>query len=519
MSNEATRPSHTPKRSPTRRPTRRTIPLRVAVCCGAMLGLALSGCGGGGDSGRDAGASTESSSPAATTAIDLAPGQTSAVLGWTPSRGPVDDYLVLQARNGGAWTFLARVNPPRVAVHGQPGDEIQIMTIAEGSNGSSSDPSPPSPILRFHAPAPPPASAQPAAVVAVSSGASPVAEPLSDTDPPAAAESTTDAEPTATVEEEEAEAEDPAVEAGDASVSLALRDRLLRADLRFAVHRLSARAAHWLAERVAEEPTAGLTLIGTGRRDADAWSELVWRDAAGQLFLSDGAVAANHDDLRETHEATIRLRATERFVGLADVDGDAIGDWLIEETTTGGIWISDGAAAEARAAFVGADLGAVRLAGHGDFDGDGRVELVWRREDDSLFLGRADDEAPALAAEELPALPIEALIAIADFDGDGLDDLATRNAEGRLELLLTRPLVAGLGIRFEKRATGSESRIELLELLASLDLDGDGASELVWLGEDALEIWDAQRGPRTKLAWIEERGFEEHPFQAESEAD
>lgn len=492
-----------------------------------MLGLLLSGCGGGGS-----GASPGPSSPAAgaATTIDLAPGQTSAVLGWAPSRGPVDDYLVLQSRNGGAWTFLARVRPPRIEVRGQPGDEIQIMTIAEGSNGSSSDPSPPSPILRFRAPAPPPASARAGAVTAITSGSSSVAEPLSPspTDAPETSnEATTDVARRETTAPEHPDArdssgaEEPTSEAGAARLRLSLRDRLLRADPRFAAHRLSPRAAHWLAERVAEEPTAGVTLVGSGRRDADAWSELVWWDAAGQLFVSDGAATATRDDLSQILEETIRLRATERFAGLVDLDGDATGDWLIEETITGGVWIVDGVTGETRASRVGAEPGPVRLAGHGDFDGDGRVELVWRRDDDSLFLGREDGEADGegsmIPVDGLPPLPTEALLAIADFDGDGRDDLATRSTEGRIELLLSRPL-AGVGAGFERLA-GPEVRIEGLDLMASLDLDGDGAAELVWYGEDALEIWDARRGPLGRIVWTEDRGFEARASAAEFDGD
>jgi hypothetical protein len=438
----------------------------------------------------------------------------------------VDDYLVLQSRNGGAWTFLARVNPPRIEIRGQPGDEIQILTIAEGSNGSSSNPSPPSPILRFHAPAPPPASTRAAAVSAITSGSSLVAEPLSPsaTDAPKAGdESTTDvARREATAPEhpdarDASGAERPASEVGTSRLSLSLRDRLLRADLRFSAHRLSPRAADWLAERVAEEPTAGLGLVGSGRRDPDAWSELVWRDAAGQLFVSDGAAAATQDDLSEILEETIRLRATERFAGLIDLDGDGIGDWLIEETITGGVWIVDGASGETRASRVGAEPGPARLAGHGDFDGDGRVELVWRRDDDSLFLGREDGEGSMIPVDGLPSLPTEALLAIADFDGDGLDDLATRNTEGRIELLLSRALAGG-GTEFERLA-GPEVRIEGLDLMVSLDLDGDGAAELVWLGQDALEIWDVRRGPLSRIVGTEDRGFEARAFAAEGDGD
>ncbi len=481
-----------------------------------MLAFVLSGCdgdGGGDGSSGAAGAEPSTPSAVATTAIDVPPGQTSVVLGWTPSRGPVDGYLVLQARNGGTWTFLTRVQPPRVEVRAQPGDEIQIMTIAQGTNGSASDPSPPSPVLRFSAPAPPPAATQAAAVAAIPGSSSPVAEPLST--PATASGAPEAAAPEAPDARDPSAGDGTAPAIGESSMSLALRDRLLRADLRFSLYRHSPRAAHWLAVQVAREPTAGLALIGSGRRDLDAWSELVWRDATGQLFVSDGAVAATRDDLRDTPEEAIRLRATERFVGLADVDGDTIGDWLIEETTTGAVWIIDGATAETRAALVGAVPGVARLAGHGDFDGDGRVELLWRREDDSLFLGRVESETgeiSAIPAGDLPSLPMEALPAIADFDGDGLDDLSTRSTEGRLGLMLSRPLADG-SLRFE-RVDGPELRIEGLDLMASVDLDGDDASELVWLGEDALEIWDVRRGPMTRIAWTEDRGFEEDAVPA-----
>lgn len=505
--------------------TARILLARLLPCLGLVLALALTGCDEDGDD-----ASGSPATPAAVAAIDLAPGQTSVRLGWTASVGPVEQYLVLQARNGGSWSFLDQVDEPSVVVRGKADDEVQILAIASGRNGTSSPPSRPSPILRFR-PAPPAASPPAAAAVAVRRGGGGPTVSRASTSVPGpersglesagarrADEATRptprDSDPREAPEVSEAGAEEPtATTSASGRLSTAARAQLLRARPRWVLPTLSDRAARWLEARVDEHGVAGVRLVGAGLGDGDEMSELVWRDSAGQIFVSEGAATAAAEAGALELEETVRLRPTERLAGLADVDGDGIGDWLIEETSGGEVWIVDGATGETRAARERAEteFRPARLAAHADLDGDGRAELLWRDREGSLFLSGAE---PRLSEERIeplagapseslplpiPPMPAEALLSVADLDGDGVDDFVTRGRDGRLELVFTvwneaKEAGGARTIRFATVA-GAERPTEGLDLLAALDLDGDGRAELAWLNGDAVEVWDPQRGP------------------------
>lgn len=119
------------------------------------------------------------------------------------------------------------------------------------------------------------------------------------------------------------------------------------------------------------------------------------------------------------------------------------------------------------------------LAGLGDFDADGRSELLWRGENGELGLSRPTADAPALGAGAQTPPQFE-LLAIADFDGDGRDDLLGRDEAGSLQVGSAKAEDDAAPIRFEWTSAGSAPVVGS-ELVATLDVDGDGRAELAWL--------------------------------------
>ncbi len=454
---------------------------------GVVLLFAIGCSSGGGGSG-----SSDVNEVLQTAAVDLPAGQTSALLAWAPSEGTVTGYLVYQSKNDQAYTLKATVSQPKYRITGKPGDSIRILTIAERSASVRSEPSPSSPPIRFHAASTP------------TSDAVTTLEP--DTTPVYATSTvaaTTDETPSEFETSDEIDGTDEADEAASdlasdlAALDQALREALLTSDARLPLRGLSQDASRWIQSIVDDQVGAGVSLVGTGERGGNPLRDLVWADPSGQLFLSDGADIAETEDPASTFEEAIRLRPTERLAGLADLDDDGIGDWIIEDDATGDVWVVNGSSREIQIAQPDLSDTELRLAGVGDFNGNGQSELLWQGTDLSYQIGgtgrspRAIDWIrPTFDAGE-PAFVPNGLLAIADLNGDGRDDLLFRDVEGRLEWALA--LEDASGSRFEL-SERTERSAQGLDLVATLDLDDDGAAEIAWWTEDGLTIWDLQDG-------------------------
>jgi hypothetical protein len=283
----------------------------------------------------------------------------------------------------------------------------------------------------------------------------------------------------------------------------ASQEQLLRSDVRFPLADLSPGASQWIQSFVDAQIGVGVSLAGSGELDGDELRELIWLDAAGQLFVSEGARIATTQDLPSTFVEAIRLRPTERFVGLADFDGDGVGDWIVEDTATGDVWLLNHETQDAQFGHIAVDHPDLRLVGHGDFDGDGRAELLWQHTDQSFQLGWPTGDPAViewvLSGDDSIDAPLTTytthtaseLLTVADLDGDGRDDLLFRGSDGLLELALS--LSDSSSLRFEWIA-GPATSIDGLELVATFDLDRDGATEIAWWGSDALQVWEIHDG-------------------------
>lgn len=464
---------------------RRPIGSRLfhALCLFGLASLVACSGGNGGNGGPTG--TLPSEAVVVTDAVHLAPGATSATLAWPRSEGPVASYLVFEARNGSGYSFSQTTNTAQANISGQPGDSVQITVVAVSSSGDMSDSSPPSPPMIFHA------------AVAAATRVQPTflaASPLSGPNATESPEAGNDIGPEATSESEVA-AQDAATqtsdEASSSRLARSLRSLLLSGNARLPERGLSDHANRWLQNQVDSEIAAGVSLAGTGRQDADAMRDLVWQDQAGQLFVSDGKNFLDAEDLPGTFGEAIRLRATERFVGLADFDGDGRGDWLLEDTATGDVWVVDGATGNL---IETGPRGETRLAGHGDFDGDGKAEIVWMSDSNRFdFSKPAPAAASLLGASDPNGLGANGpdgfeLLAIADLNGDGRDDLLGRGANGGLVMALARE---DAGVEWRN---GTVSTIQGLDLVATLDVDHDGRAEIAFLNGDVLEIWTAESG-------------------------
>ncbi|MEW4567552.1 choice-of-anchor O protein [Tautonia sp. JC769] len=268
------------------------------------------------------------------------------------------------------------------------------------------------------------------------------------------------------------------------------------------------------ADQSARERIAGVVDLGTlvDPGDDGPWTVVIdWGDGTSDTVVVDEAgpiglrshryltagsfevtLSAADDDGVEGPSSSFRVAVTPTPATPGDMDRDGLTD-LVDYTSdaaTGGRFevrqTSDGTA---HLAPLGA-MGDIPV--HGDFDGDGIIDLaIFRPDVDSNGDGVADaagwtivESSTGSTREVLFGAPgMMDMPVAADFDGDGIADIATFRASsdltpGAAEWFIL-PSSTGLAYRF---AFGAAN---LMDLPAPADFDGDGKADIATFRPDS----------------------------------
>jgi len=187
-----------------------------------------------------------------------------------------------------------------------------------------------------------------------------------------------------------------------------------------------------------------------------------------------GAAAAGVDD------------DNSRLMVMADFNHDGIAD--IAEAVPG-----DGSASSVLKVSLGQAGGGFRLISStpvpgrapraivaGDFDGDGIPDVIVGDDDGTLTLFRGDGTGSFARAGDVAQFDSVASIAVADFDRDGREDLAVSDSRGGVVTIL---LGAGKGSfqrgwSFRLRMPGTAAQV------SAADFNGDGIPDLAVIYAD-----------------------------------
>ena len=177
-------------------------------------------------------------------------------------------------------------------------------------------------------------------------------------------------------------------------------------------------------------------MVGDGRADfnGDGRDDVLWRHANGDvtnwLGQANGSFAGN---LANSHLAVI---STWQITGVGDFNGDGRDD-VLWRNSSGEVsnWLGqvNGGFADNFANSYVEVSNSWQVAGVGDFNGDGRDDVLWRNANGDVtnWLGQSNGGFVGNYASSYNAVPNSwQVVGVGDFNGDGRDDVLWRNVNG-----------------------------------------------------------------------------------------
>jgi hypothetical protein len=239
-------------------------------------------------------------------------------------------------------------------------------------------------------------------------------------------------------------------------------------------------------------PTVGdlaWQIVGSGDFDGDGHADLFWRNGVSgenAIWLMDGLTLREGRYLPVTPEFGGRRW---RLASLGDFDGDGRTDLLWERRWSDSqanppfgsdgvtmLWLLDGGAIKGARMLPLTGIGLWTPVGAGDVDGNGTADILWRGAlgGTGLWLMANGDLVQAITLPTV-ADPDWTIAAVNDISGDGSADLVWRHRVFGLTAawLLQGSTLAG----FANLPTVSP---EQWTLIRASDTDGDGRADLLW---------------------------------------
>lgn len=186
-------------------------------------------------------------------------------------------------------------------------------------------------------------------------------------------------------------------------------------------------------------------IVGTGDANGDSMSDLVASDPAGAVYFYAGTAMKDLGFQNAQKIGDFGWEAFDTIAGTKDFNGDGKAD-LLARKPDGTLWFyaGNGTGAYGAGRRIG-DFGwdtFNALISAGDFTGDGRNDLLARGRDGSLWLypgtGRVDPASngygPAVKIGLFGWNVFSSLTGIGDFNGDGKNDILARQGDGSLWL-------------------------------------------------------------------------------------
>ena len=226
------------------------------------------------------------------------------------------------------------------------------------------------------------------------------------------------------------------------------------------------------------KPATTWHVAGVGDFNGDGKADILWQDNQGNLFiwLMNGCTIMVQGPPTPSPMGSSAPDATFQVVGVGDFNGDGKAD-ILWRNASGQIfiWTMNGLSVTSET-LVSSVAPEWQVLFVGDFNGDGKADILWRNNENLIYEWLMNGTTIASQCSVFTTSSDWAIDGVGDFNGDGKKDLLFRNRTTGLvfiEMMNGCSLLAGSG---SVATVGDEN----WQIFGVGDFNGDGKADILW---------------------------------------
>jgi phospholipase C len=227
------------------------------------------------------------------------------------------------------------------------------------------------------------------------------------------------------------------------------------------------------------------SIVGQRDFNGDGNADILWHDTSGNLAIWE----MNGTTLLNPSATGLGAVPTAwSVVGTGDFNGDGSADILWRNTTTGdmAIWEMNGTTIlNPSATGVGTVATNWNVVGVGDFNGDGKADILWQNTSNGNLAIYLMNGTTVTSSATFANPGAYSVVGIGDFNGDGKSDILLRDGSGDIAIwemngtTITNVNSAGVG-----------NLSSVWSVAETGDFNGDGMSDILWRDTSGdIAIW------------------------------